>query len=130
MDGSKSLSISWAANSSALDAASRFRRRNGDAASPSSTSRRMASERDVTPFSSVHLSIAAVSLGGSRMAENGSCPVGGRPVLSWAPTLWGGFIRNALPETRLRLNIWHDERYVPLFQLLTRRGWRSGSYQS
>ena len=82
MDGSKSLSISWAANSSAFDAASRFRRRNGrDAASPSSTSRRMASEREVTPFSSDHLSIAAVSLGGSRMADNGSSRVGGRPAL-------------------------------------------------
>src|SRR5439155_19690008 len=62
VDGSISLSISWAANSSALDAASRFRHRKGcDAASPSSRSRRIASEGELRPFSSAHLSIAAVS---------------------------------------------------------------------
>ncbi len=53
VDGSLSLSSSCAAKSSALDAASRFRRRNGcDAANPSSRSRRIASEREVTPFAS------------------------------------------------------------------------------
>ena len=68
--------------------------------------------------------------GGNRIAENGSCPVVGRPALFWATTLWGGFIRNALPETRLRLNIWHDERYIPLFRLLTRGGWRGRSHST
>jgi hypothetical protein len=79
VDGSISLSSSTAANSSALDAASRFRRRKGfDAANTSSSSRRIACERELTPFSSAHLSISAVSFGDNRMAENGSWSGGPR----------------------------------------------------
>ena len=48
-------------------------------ASPSSTRRRIASERDAAPLPAAHLSIDVVSFGGSRMAETGSCPVAGRP---------------------------------------------------
>jgi hypothetical protein len=51
VDGSISLSICWAAKSRAFDAALELRCRNGcDAASPISTSRRMASEREVAPL--------------------------------------------------------------------------------
>ena len=51
VDGSMSLSICWAAKSSAFDAALGLRRRSGcDAASPNSTSRRMASEREIAPL--------------------------------------------------------------------------------
>jgi hypothetical protein len=48
-------------------------------ASPSSTRRRIASERDAAPLRAAHLSIDKVSFGDSRMAETGSCPVAGRP---------------------------------------------------
>jgi hypothetical protein len=49
VDGPISLSICWAAK--AFDAALELRRRNGcDAASPISTRRRMASEREVAPL--------------------------------------------------------------------------------
>jgi hypothetical protein len=48
-------------------------------ASPSSTRRRIASERDAAPLRAAHLSIEVVSFGGSRMAATGSCPVAGRP---------------------------------------------------
>jgi hypothetical protein len=92
VNGSISLSSSCAANSSALDAVSRFRRRNGsDAANPSSRSRRIASERELTPLSSAHLSIAAVSLGDNRIAENGSCSEGARSFV-FSPGSLGRFI--------------------------------------
>jgi hypothetical protein len=48
-------------------------------ARPSSTRRRIASERDGAPLRAAHLSIDVESVGGSRMAETGSCPVAGRP---------------------------------------------------
>src|ERR1700730_15519277 len=51
-----------------------------DSARPSSTRRRMASERDTAPLLAAHLSIDAVSLGDRRIAETGSCPVAGRPL--------------------------------------------------
>ena len=83
VDGSISLSICWVANSRALDAASRFLRRNGCCAvSPSSRSRRIASEREVTPFSSAHFrftplpSLPNVEFASSHLLSPGS---GGTP---------------------------------------------------
>jgi hypothetical protein len=49
---------------------------------PSSTSRRMASER-LTSLDSAHASTSAVRSTGSRTAETGSRPVAGRPRFFW-----------------------------------------------
>jgi hypothetical protein len=60
-------------------------------ANPSSTRRRIASERDAAPLRPAHLSIEVVSFGGRRMAATGSCPVAGRPRFLRAGD-FGGFI--------------------------------------
>jgi hypothetical protein len=79
-DGSPILSICLPAKSEAFDAAFRLRRCTGGASpSPTSTRRRMASERDETSFRAAHLSIVAIRSGESRIAETGSRPVAGRP---------------------------------------------------
>jgi hypothetical protein len=51
--------------------------------SPSSTSRRMASERVSDPCFSAQASISAVKSVGNRTAETGSRPVAGRPRFFW-----------------------------------------------
>jgi hypothetical protein len=79
-DGSPILSICRAAMSEAFDAAFRLRRCTGGASpSPTSTRRRMASEREETSFRAAHLSIVAIRSGESLIAETGSRPVAGRP---------------------------------------------------
>jgi hypothetical protein len=93
-DGSASLSICWPARSRAVDAAFGLRCFIGcDPASPSSTSRRMASER---PGLSVCLAAQASTFSRnsdeSRMAVTGSCPVAGRPLFFRTTFLLAAFI--------------------------------------
>jgi hypothetical protein len=79
-DGSAILSICRPAMSEAFDAAFRLCRCAGGASpSPTSTRRRIASEREETSFRAAHLSIFAIKSGESRIAETGSRPVAGRP---------------------------------------------------
>jgi hypothetical protein len=111
-DESASLSICWPASSDAFDAALGLRRFIGrDPASPNSTRRRMASERDCAPAFFDHPSISVINPRGSRIPTNGSRPVAGLPsffgftVIDFAIKFSiVGLVRNE--EQRHPPNIW------------------------
>ena len=81
-DGSASLSICWPARSMAFDVAFGLRRfMSCDPASPSSTSRRMASERSgLSVCLAAQASTFSRNSDESRIAVTGSRPVAGRPL--------------------------------------------------
>jgi hypothetical protein len=80
-DGSPILSIRRPAMSEAFAAAFRLVCFAGsEPTSPSSTRRRMASEREAALLRAAHRSIACVSSTDKRIAETGACPVAGRPL--------------------------------------------------
>jgi hypothetical protein len=80
-DGSPILSIRRPAMSEAFAAAFRLVCFAGsEPTSPSSTRRRMASEREAALLRAAHRSIACVSSTDKRIAETGACPMAGRPL--------------------------------------------------
>ena len=79
-DGSPNSSICWPARSDAFDTTFRLSRGVGwDPASPSSTRRRMASDRVSVPLRFDHSSIRVIISRDNRMPINGSRPVAGLP---------------------------------------------------
>jgi hypothetical protein len=81
-DESASLSICWPARSEAFDAALGLRRFIGrDPASPNSTKRQIASDRDgLSGCSAPHLSMVARSSGASRTPVTGRRPMASLPL--------------------------------------------------
>ena len=99
-DGSASLSICWPARSMAFDVAFGLRRfMSCDPASPSSTSRRMASERSgLSVCLAAQASTFSRNSDESRIAVTGSRPVAGRPLFFRTTFLRDAFIFLVLPK--------------------------------
>jgi hypothetical protein len=99
-DGSASLSICWPARSMAFDAAFGLRRfMSCDPASPSSTSRRMASERSgLSVCLAAQASTFSRNSDESRIAVTGSRPVAGLPLFFRTTFLRDAFIFLVLPK--------------------------------
>jgi hypothetical protein len=99
-DGSASLSICWPARSMAFDVAFGLRRfMSCDPASPSSTSRRMASERSgLSVCLAAQASTFSRNSDESRIAVTGSRPVAGLPLFFRTTFLRDAFIFLVLPK--------------------------------